>query len=536
MSDRYFQEGSQNKMKTIKLCNALIFAILASLFLVGDSQAIFISRKLSGVLPVDWKVDDYFVLTPDNQFVVYTQYIYVAPDATHELYSAPLAGGEPIHLNDALVSGGSVEDFKVSSDSKYVVYLADQDEDERFELYGVPIDGGVPIRLNDDLVAGGNVKEFTLTPNGQGVVYLADQEIDETRELYSNWITGGTPYKLNGEVHPGGDVMEFQITANSLGVVYQADQEVGYGNELHSVLIDGTEGRKIADWVWDFAITPDDQRVLYVAGRDLDVRELFQVSILGGTALNLSGPYAGSTFRVDDFEIADTSGYVVFQADKEVDGLYELFSVPVLGGVPVKINPSLSAGREISEFSLGGTRVAYLSDQATAGMFELYCAPIAGGPGVKLNDELTPEGDVQYFAFTPNNLGVGFLVDATVDEEVELYSASISGADKHHLNTPLPDGGKVLDFAISPNNLVVIYRADATEQYTYELYGVSIFGGASQKLSSQLVEEGDVEPNYQITNDNQRLIYEADQEVLRRYELYLAQEGFGVYLPGVARP
>src|SRR5262249_40728650 len=160
---------------------------------------------------------------------------------------------EPVKLNPPLVAGGSVGGsfettlILISPDSTRVVYLADQEVDGRVELYSVPIAGGPAVKLNGALVNGGNVlhpscrRPAAITPDGTRVVYLPDQQVDERFELFSVPITGGTAIRLNGNLVAGGDVQPlsftepFALSADGARVVYVADQEVDERVELYSV-------------------------------------------------------------------------------------------------------------------------------------------------------------------------------------------------------------------------------------------------------------------------------------------------------------
>ena len=71
---------------------------------------------------------------------------------TFSNYSVFLAsGGESIRLNEALTSFRDVSDFEITPDGQHVVYLSDQEVDERHELYVVPIAGGEIRKLNGEL-------------------------------------------------------------------------------------------------------------------------------------------------------------------------------------------------------------------------------------------------------------------------------------------------------------------------------------------------------------------------------------------------
>jgi len=110
------------------------------------------------------------------------------------------------------------------------------------------------------------------------------------------------------------------------------------------------------------------------------------------------------------------------------------------------------------------------------------------------------------------------------------------GGAVHPLSGEMIAGGEVFTFQILPNNLGVVYLADMLEDEVEELFLVSIFGGASTRLNPILVAGGSVMPTFSPTADSQRLVYAAAQDSAEVIELYLTQEGYGVYLPGVARP
>ncbi|HEY1016478.1 MAG TPA: hypothetical protein VGE07_27455, partial [Herpetosiphonaceae bacterium] len=58
------------------------------------------------------------------------------------LLPVQLASARTIRLNAPLVAPGDVVDYAISPNGLYVVYRADQNQDESFNLYSVPIEGG----------------------------------------------------------------------------------------------------------------------------------------------------------------------------------------------------------------------------------------------------------------------------------------------------------------------------------------------------------------------------------------------------------
>jgi hypothetical protein len=88
------------------------------------------------------------------------------------------------------------------------------------------------------------------------------------------------------------------------------------------------------------------------------------------------------------FKISPNSRYAVFRADIEVDGRYELYSVPITGAMPLKLNPPLVAGGGVYSFEItpDSQYVIYTAKQkAGDSRADLYRVPLTGGQAAKLN-------------------------------------------------------------------------------------------------------------------------------------------------------
>ncbi|MBI5583923.1 MAG: hypothetical protein HY892_08880, partial [Deltaproteobacteria bacterium] len=122
----------------------------------------------------------------------------------------------------------------------------------------------------------------------------------------------------------------------------------------------------------------------------------------------------------------------------------------------------------------------------------------------------------------------------------ELYSVPLGGpASGIKLNGILAAGGDVLYFQISPDNSRVVYTADQQTDEVIELYSVPIGGPAASgiKLNGILAAGGDVSL-FRISPDSSRVVYTADQqtdEVIELYSVPIGGPAAGIKLNGVLR-
>jgi len=451
-----------------------------------------------------------------------------------------------------LVTGQSVEEYQISPNGQWVVYRADQDTDNVIELYSVPIEGPMTagIKLNGPLVPNGNVARFQISPDSSRVVYRADQEDDGVAEIFSVPISGptGPVIKLNGNLVSGGDVSIFQISPDSSRVVYRADQDTDNVFELYSVPLGGeTAGIKLnsnlvsGGDVSIFQISPGGNRVVYGADQDAFTRlELYSVSINGptGSAIKLNGPLVANG-EVSEFQISPDGNWVVYQADKDIDNVFELYSVPIGGptGSDIKLNSPLAPNRNIDsiQISPNSRRVVYRADQDTDNVGEIFSVPIEGGtPGIKLNGLLLADEVVSFFLISPDSSRVVYQIFRIFDiQRRDLISVSIAGPVNGiiNLSAPMTAGGSVRDFQISPDSSRVVFQADKQTAGVYELFSVPLGGPAAAvfKVNGPLATGGNA-GLFQISRDSGRVIYMADQDTNDFLELYMTSN-YSIHLP-----
>ena len=453
-----------------------------------------------------------------------------------------------VKLNPALVAGGAVLEAQLTPDGSRVVYLADQEANERVELYSVPALGGTATKLNKPLVAGGSVQTFEITPDGSRVVYLASQDKSAV-EIYSIPVTGGTAVKLNDPMiaNVGGNVTSLQITRDGSRVVFLADQDTKDHFQLYSIPVGGGTRVKldpdivVTGSVVSYQISPDDSRVVYRGDTDkAGLIELFSVSILGGPIAKLNPTTL--TGDVTGFAITPNSSQVVYRANQDSEEIAELYVVPIAGGTFTKLNGLLATGAQVGAFQItpDGSRVVFKARREISQpppaedivIVEIYSVSIAGGPTTmtKLNKTLPVNGSLPDFLITPDGSRVVYRGDQDADTVNELYSVPVTGGAVTKLNPALVLNGDVLGDTsstsllqegpqITPDGSRIVYRADQTTDGVNELFSVPVGGGAAIKLNPPLPSNRDVVA-FQISPDGTRVVYLADQDNNGRNELY----------------
>ncbi len=116
--------------------------------------------------------------------------------------------------------------------------------------------------------------------------------------------------------------------------------------------------------------------------------------------------------------------------NQAADEVFELFSAPVEGGPPVRLNDPLPPGGGVgSSPRAAGGRAVYLADQSFDGVFELFSVPADGSAGpVRLNGGLVADGDVTQFWVGGGGQFVVYLADELVNNTLQLFRVPSDGS------------------------------------------------------------------------------------------------------------
>jgi Tol biopolymer transport system component len=410
---------------------------------------------------------------------------------------------------------GGVYGHDVSPDGAWAIYRADADQWHVYELFRVSLHGWPQaVKLTPPMLPNHYVGEFSVAPDSSCVVYLVrGSSPAEDSRLYGVPLAGGAAVPLSPFI--ADDFYGLRITPDSSRVVYLAEQNSPIQTELFSAPLDGSAPavqlngtlQSAGDVLVGPIISPDGQRVAYIADQAVDgVDELYSVPIdrsLAPVKLNPTLVAGGdvASFLVYPWngpEISPDSSTLVYRADQDEDEVIELYRVPLDGSAPaLQLNAALVPGGDVSQLHISpdSSRVVYTADQVTDGAVELYSVPLAGGsPPTRLTPAYAAGRVATLIGIAPGSNRVVYRANQDVAGVDELYSVAIDGGSAPvKLNSPLVPGGDVLSAEIAPDGGRVVYRADQDVDEVFELYSVPIDGSAAPiRLHPPLAADSDV--------------------------------------------
>jgi len=260
------------------------------------------------------------------------------------------------------------------------------------------------------------------------------------------------------------------------------------------------------------SISQNNEWVVFLAGGSN--KELYSVPIVGGTPIKINGALAFSG-EVTSFEISPDSKNVIYLAEQNFEGKFELFSVPIDGSKPaIKLNLPIPDALDVFDplITPDSLRVVYtVGDRDNGRNFQIFSVPILGGPSATVHS-ISNDARIREIQISQDSQNVLFISNSKGNTgEVffeELFCVSILGKGLRKLNASLVEGGSVSRYLVTDDAKTVIYAADQDVDDTGEIYRVSIDGGEVTRLNHIIDEEYDVDSNtFKISPDNTALVY-----------------------------
>ncbi len=261
--------------------------------------------------------------------------------------------------------------------------------------------------------------------------------------------------------------------------------------------------------VEEFQISPDNTHVVYKADQDTDgLFELYSVPLAGGTPVKLNGPLAGGREGVLDFKLSSDSSRVVYTAYKDRP-FYDLFSVPLRGGTPTRLTPLTHGPPNIFLISPDSSRVVYTSIQSGSRFGEVFSVPLAGGAPIKLSNTppITPPFSIhlRLYQISPDSSRVIYSNPLFQNLNGDLFSVPLTGGTPTMLNQN-NFVNWVQHASISPDSSRVIYY----DFFRDHLFSVPLTGGSPVQLDTPPGFPGTpfgVFDFFKISLDSSRVVY-----------------------------
>jgi Tol biopolymer transport system component len=407
--------------------------VAAQVWSLQSGLSLFVGPADASALPVSLgNVWHHFDWTPDSRRLIFPRF---NASGQVELLSAKSDGlSAPVVVNDPLVAGGSPQtylDFRASADSRWVVYLADQDVDERVELYRAEADGSGGSVALGGVQGEEDVLTFRLSNDSRWAVFLVFDATIQSSSLYSVNLTGPAVRTLltsGPSIRPS---TQFEIGPNSDRVVFHDLAGFRGGvSELFSVpIVGGLPLRlsSVSSRVSHLAFAVNGTRVVYQTylAVQSDSTALYSAPLDGSSAPLLMSPTPFSPFDYQACFLVDPSGGKA--AYIGVDGLV---NVDLLDANTIALDPA--ANRQAAtwmRYSPDGSQLVYTRFLGDG--FELAFVETDGsrpprsvtGPMVAGGSVFTP---IPY-AFTPDGKRVVYVADQEENETRELFSARVAG-------------------------------------------------------------------------------------------------------------
>jgi len=341
----------------------------------GQNPKILATRESSAspsIDPSDGRISGeiQFEISPNSSRVVsaWTR----ESDRRYLVFSTPIDSGDPIQLNEDTSDGGGVSLFSMSSSNEKIVYNHAFDiavatlggdaltpvtnygvfpsftNDDLNILYLIPVNTSIslftqpiatpstPSQLSPSLLSSQQLVSVLLSPDSKNIIMLITDEgtgADASGFLYSNLTSGaGSPILLNENTSGISETInKAQIRPDNNSVVFISNRLSNTNFELFTVAMAGgaptrlNDPLELNDNIVDFAISPNNEHIVYKVETPGVSSRLYSVSSSGGKATQIT-PTLTNHRGVDSFEFSENSQHIVLLGDLLSTGKSELFT------------------------------------------------------------------------------------------------------------------------------------------------------------------------------------------------------------------
>ena len=278
--------------------------------------------------------------------------------------------------------------------------------------------------------------------------------------------------------------------------------------------------------VTDFQISPDNQRAVYIADQNNDeVFELYSVRMDGSAApirLSLPTPVVnGDVLSIVGFS-ADGER-VIYSADQSTDEMHEIISVRLDGSSRITLTPNFNARNSFRTLVLSpdNTRVIYVPTAGFGTIRHIFSIAVTGGAVSRLSDNFTSNQALTASdpKFSRDSSKVIYRVVINNQDQLHISNTNGSGTALR-LDVDGPGLNRIFDYDITNDNSRVVYHADQLTDDQFELFSVAATGGPVVRLNSNLPSGAEVQSFRLNTLNSGFVYYIADQSVLDVHEVF----------------
>lgn len=545
-------------------------------------------RKISRSMVAGKLVNDYEV-SPDSTWVIYRENI---SHGSYGMNVVSLTDGTELVLN-GVMTNGFPDLGQFSPNSKAVMYRTDREIAGCYSLYVYDIPTQAEVRASNVCTnANTDVGTYTWSPDSLAIAF-SQAKVTSRYDLFWVQKDGSEILELakatvlrNGLRH-GYKKGSILFTPDAKSVVFEADlsgvspaiaNDMKYS--LHTVkveeplaVINLTPGLANTH-IMDYAVTeisPDGQKVAFIADLDVDAKYEFYFATLDGALFQKRGPqisnvdgdvqitslmyffdwdksiatvliddaidgvygnYAISLKRLDNsfrkiqtptilsgdffnYAVSSDQSKILMRGNPEADAEMHLYMADADGGNLKQVTDAYptGGGKFVSAaISSAGSYVLYLADQVTAGVSELFVRDMNLDQVTRLSGSFShARGTVQGFKYIESTQTVVYLANTETEKDFYFYSVKIDGTGRVKLSPNTAHLTNIPSWDISPDGNYIVIRADLNKDEKYEIFKINTDGSGSPVVLNQAIADTIDMSGFKISPDSQWICYWGDR-------------------------
>ena len=317
-----------------------------------------------------------------------------------------------------------------------------------------------PIQLNNS----GNIERFLISPDNQYVVFNEFDVFGNLQRYTTKIDNESNPTRIGTNVNETLNGLPFWIHRNNSRVIGRFNNPITNDRDFLSVSIDGSNSvllRPATPITGDVATMRTGESSTPIIAFNIGFGGgLYSMPSDGSSAaINLSDVIdPTSNIDVGRFRITQNDSMVVFDAELDAIDQHALFSVPIDGSAnPLQLTPlndSIVNNYQISEDQ---SFIIYVEETGSGATLQqqLFNVPIDGSSEpVPLTDLISGDLEDIDFKISPDDSHVVYSIVDELTNEVKLFSVSSNGNSSPQL---IDEGIELHQFEITNNNEFIIY-------------------------------------------------------------------------------